>query len=125
MKNNFINNIRHNYNNGLLIRDEAWQKLSKTFSVLGKVQEQQDYLKMSATVDNFINCSVEDYDLLVRTNNIMFTTLLNLSDYLSYTTEGERDVIKNDKEAQKILVDCLEDVILLREDLEEYYNEEL
>lgn len=125
MKNNFINNIRHNYNNGLLIRDESWQKLSKTFSVLGKVQEQQDYLKMSATVDNFINCSVEDYDLLVRTNNIMFTTLLNLSDYLSYTTEGERDVIKNDKEAQKILVDCLENIILLREDLEEYYNEEM
>ena len=125
MKKNLINNIRYNYNNGIMIRNEVWDKLAKVYSVLGTVQEQQDYLKLQATVENFMNCSVEDYALLVRTNNIMFTTLINLLDYLEYNTDGNKEVIKDEKEAKKILEDCLETIMNLKDELEQYYEEEL
>ena len=125
MKNNFINNIRKNYSNGIMIKQEVWDKLAKIYSVLGSVQEQQDYLKLNATVDNFTECTIEEYELLVRVNNIMYTTLINLQDCLAYSTDGNVSVLKNDKEASKLVESCLNTIVQLRDDLEEYYNEEL
>ena len=125
MKKNLINNIRYNYNNGIMIRNEVWDKLSAVYDVLGTVKDQQDYLKLQATIRNFTECSVEDYELLVKSNNVMFTTLINLFDYLEYNTDGNKDVLKDDKEAKKLLEACLKTIEELKEELEVYYEEEL
>jgi hypothetical protein len=125
----FINYIRKQYNSGCLIRDDSWKAINDMAQIMDKLEARSKGLKKQALVETFLGQEIEDFIVLTHSYNTLFTSLINVSDYLKKKLGHdimEEDVIfETDEEALDYLEKAFIDIEQIKEDNDVYFNKGL
>lgn len=119
-----LNSIRHDYNNGKLIKEADWNELAKLTAFSDRLEARADSLKIISLTESFISTDIETFIVLSDTYKLAYKCLLNLEDYLTFTT-GSDSIFSSDNEALKTIKTVLSDIEQIKIDNENYLTKEL
>ena len=125
-KEDFITDLKRKYNNGILITEKEWQQLLDDARKKDIIVKKIGYLKKAALTEQFLGADIDEFILLTQQNKEMFTTLLNLEEYLLFIKNGNKEsVIASNEEALIVLEDIFSDINKLGEENRTYLTEEM
>lgn len=125
-KEDFITDLKRKYNNGILITEKEWQQLLDDARKKDIIVKKIGYLKKAALTEQFLGADIDEFILLTQQNKEMFTTLLNLEEYLLFIKNGNKEsVIASNEEALVVLEDIFSDINKLGEENRTYLTEEM
>ncbi len=118
-----VDELRKKYNNGVLISDKQWLELKEMENIIKHLTQKSSFLKTNATLSAFSECSIEEFELLVRTNGYMYTVLMDIYAVLDFKNYGADDVFATEQEVMECIERIFTKIEELKGELAEYYSE--
>jgi hypothetical protein len=120
----FIRGIQSKYNNGQLITDREWKRISDLVNTVDIIEQKQGYLKTCQLIDRFVGADIDEFVTLTQQHNIMLKVIINIYDYLKFKQNKESSVILSDSHALSVINGVFEDLEKLLSTREVYLTED-
>lgn len=130
MTDNIVHKMQSAYSNGKLITDDQWEYLNKMYKKLKRVDRKEKYLKSeleeirkSGTVEYFLGSDLEEFYILTKNVNILYTVLMDVEDYLKFASEDPSDndsIFSNTVEALEAVKKAFKKLDSIKEEVAEY-----